>query len=212
MALASRAMAGVGAAARAPARRVEAYAAAAAALGALPHLKALHWEEASGKFLDWGLHTEGVALAPTTAPQADGTVKARGRGSARRSGGCSWLSWAPAVLAAPAGPCQPAVSSLPRVQPAHPQLSSLSPTPHPLPRPSTPYSPQTVYKRVVKEPPKAQLVPSFGYVSLFPLLMQLLPPGSPELGRQIALLRDESLLWTPYGLRSLARTASLYKQ
>jgi mannosyl-oligosaccharide glucosidase len=69
-----------------------------------------------------------------------------------------------------------------------------------------------VYKRVVREPPKPQLVPSFGYVSLFPLLTQLLPPDSPELGKQIELLRDPALTWTPHGLRSLARTASLYKQ
>ena len=71
---------------------------------------------------------------------------------------------------------------------------------------------QTVLRRVVREAPSRRLVPSFGYVSLFPLLMGLLPPASPELGRQIALLTDEQLLWTPYGLRSLAKTSSIYKQ
>lgn len=61
-------------------------------------------------------------------------------------------------------------------------------------------------------PPQPQLVPSFGYVSLFPLLMQLLPPDCPELGRQLQLLQDAEHMWTPYGLRSLAKSASLYKQ
>lgn len=71
---------------------------------------------------------------------------------------------------------------------------------------------QTVYRRVVSTPPTPQLVPAFGYVSLFPLLMQLLPPDSPELGRQLELLVDPDLLWTPYGLRSLAKASSIYKK
>ncbi len=62
------------------------------------------------------------------------------------------------------------------------------------------------------EPPTPRLVPTFGYVSLFPLLMQLLPPDCPELGRTVALLGDEGLLWTAQGLRSLAKSSSLYKQ
>lgn len=66
--------------------------------------------------------------------------------------------------------------------------------------------------RQVNAEPRPQLVPSFGYVSLFPLLMQLLPGGSPELGQQLELLRDEALLWTPQGLRSLATTSSIYKK
>jgi mannosyl-oligosaccharide glucosidase len=67
-----------------------------------------------------------------------------------------------------------------------------------------------VMVRQVLAPPKLQYVPAFGYVSLFPLLMQLLPPGCEELGQQLALLRQEGLLWTPYGLRSLAPTSSIY--
>jgi mannosyl-oligosaccharide glucosidase len=38
-------------------------------------------------------------------------------------------------------------------------------------------------------------------VGLFPLLMRLLPPESPELGRLLRHLRDEDQLWTPFGLR-----------
>lgn len=39
------------------------------------------------------------------------------------------------------------------------------------------------------------------YVSLFPLLMRLLPAASPELGQVLAQLQDPEELWTPYGLR-----------
>ena len=52
-------------------------------------------------------------------------------------------------------------------------------------------------------PPRPQLVPQFGYVSLFPLLMRLIPVDSPVLGRQLALLADPQRLWTDFGLRSL---------
>ena len=44
------------------------------------------------------------------------------------------------------------------------------------------------------------------YVSLFPLLMGLLGPSSPELGQQLKLLQRPDLLWTPYGLRYLDPT------
>eukprot|EP00850_Spirogloea_muscicola_P022011 SM000272S10278 [mRNA] locus=s272:104617:110725:- [translate_table: standard] len=52
--------------------------------------------------------------------------------------------------------------------------------------------------------PRLRLVPQFGYNSLFPLLMRLLPSSSDRLGQQLELLRDETLLWTSFGLRSLA--------
>ena len=64
----------------------------------------------------------------------------------------------------------------------------------------------------MRSPPALRHVPSFGYASLFPLLTQLLPPGSDALGQQLALLRDESLLWSRHGLRSLATTSSLYRK
>jgi mannosyl-oligosaccharide glucosidase len=56
---------------------------------------------------------------------------------------------------------------------------------------------------VVGRPPSPQLVPQFSYISLFPLLMRLIPPHSPLLGRQLELLGDPQRLWTPHGLRSL---------
>jgi mannosyl-oligosaccharide glucosidase len=66
--------------------------------------------------------------------------------------------------------------------------------------------------RQVNQPPQPQLVPCFGYVSLLPLMMQLLPADSLELGHQLQLLRQEQLLWTSHGLRSLAPTSSIYKK
>uniref|UniRef100_A0A8D2Q4M5 Mannosyl-oligosaccharide glucosidase n=2 Tax=Varanus komodoensis TaxID=61221 RepID=A0A8D2Q4M5_VARKO len=65
--------------------------------------------------------------------------------------------------------------------------------------------------RVVRKPPKPQFVGgAFGYVSLFPLLLQLLRPDSPRLGRLLDDLRSEAKLWTPFGLRSLSRSSPFY--
>ena len=46
-------------------------------------------------------------------------------------------------------------------------------------------------------------VEHLGYVSLFPLMLRLLPADAPQLPRLLELLRDPKALWTPYGLRSL---------
>jgi mannosyl-oligosaccharide glucosidase len=50
----------------------------------------------------------------------------------------------------------------------------------------------------------------FGYNSLFPLALGLLPADSPELGTLLAQLQREDLLWTQFGLRSLAQSSSIY--
>ena len=50
------------------------------------------------------------------------------------------------------------------------------------------------------------------YVSLFPLLMQLLPADAPALGALLAGLGDPGRLWTPHGLRSLSAGSSLYRK
>ena len=60
--------------------------------------------------------------------------------------------------------------------------------------------------------PVPQYVPHFGYVSLFPLMMRLLDPGSDVLGEQLRQLQDPDKLWTEFGLRSLSRDSSLYAQ
>ncbi|XP_064465782.1 mannosyl-oligosaccharide glucosidase-like isoform X2 [Ornithodoros turicata] len=64
--------------------------------------------------------------------------------------------------------------------------------------------------RLALESPALRFVQHFGYVSLFPLLLQVLPSDSPTLGKLLSDLRQPSLLWTDYGLRSLAKTSPLY--
>ncbi|WFD21568.1 mannosyl-oligosaccharide glucosidase [Malassezia equina] len=49
-----------------------------------------------------------------------------------------------------------------------------------------------------------------GYVSLFPLMLRLLPADSAQLGASIRLLRDETQLWSPHGIRSLSQRHSLF--
>ena len=71
---------------------------------------------------------------------------------------------------------------------------------------------QFVYRKVGEKLPSNQLVKEFGYVSLFPFIMKLIDPNSKKLGKHLELLRDESLLWTPYGLRSLATNSNYYNK
>ncbi|NXU55680.1 MOGS glucosidase, partial [Turnix velox] len=64
--------------------------------------------------------------------------------------------------------------------------------------------------REVREPPRLRFVGALGYVSLFPLLLQLLSPDSPRLPAVLDAMRSERQLWTPFGLRSLSRDSPLY--
>ncbi|CAL0329723.1 unnamed protein product [Lupinus luteus] len=64
--------------------------------------------------------------------------------------------------------------------------------------------------RVVSEKPELRFIPHIGYVSLFPFMAKIIPPGSPILEKQLQLISNRSLLWTNYGLSSLAKTSSLY--
>jgi mannosyl-oligosaccharide glucosidase len=74
------------------------------------------------------------------------------------------------------------------------------------------YQPPPEMVRIVRSTPQHRLVSdTFGYVSLFPFLLRMLPADSPKLGQILADLPRPDLLWTPYGLRSLAQTAPLYK-
>ncbi|GMH20779.1 hypothetical protein Nepgr_022621 [Nepenthes gracilis] len=64
--------------------------------------------------------------------------------------------------------------------------------------------------REVLEMPELQLVPQLGYVSLFPFMGRIIPPESWILEKQLDLISNQSTLWTSYGIRSLAKTSSLY--
>nr|SVE75633.1 EOG090X02G1 [Daphnia hispanica] len=67
--------------------------------------------------------------------------------------------------------------------------------------------------RWVSEEPTLRFVDdTFGYVSLFPLMIEILQPNSPQLGQLLQDLRNPNLLWTKYGLRSLSKTSPLYNK
>lgn len=83
----------------------------------------------------------------------------------------------------------------------------------PPPPPNSPKNPQQNQDkiRVVYGNPEQKFVDSqFGYVSLFPFLLQITEEHSPNLGILLNKIKDPNLLWTPYGLRSLAKSAPLY--
>lgn len=64
--------------------------------------------------------------------------------------------------------------------------------------------------RSVRRAPKLQYVNALGYVSLFPFLLHVLTPDSPQLEHILRDMRDPDKLWTPYGLRSLSKSDPLY--
>lgn len=67
--------------------------------------------------------------------------------------------------------------------------------------------------RVVIEEPSLRFVDdTFGYVSLFPLITEILEPDSLQLGQLLTDLRNTNLLWTKYGLRSLSKSSPLYNK
>ncbi|NWR82063.1 MOGS glucosidase, partial [Centropus unirufus] len=77
------------------------------------------------------------------------------------------------------------------------------------PAPGRPPAPPRLL-REVREAPRPRFVAALGYVSLFPLLLQLLRPDSPRLPALLDAMRGERQLWSPFGLRSLARDSALY--
>ncbi|XP_013774541.1 mannosyl-oligosaccharide glucosidase-like [Limulus polyphemus] len=79
--------------------------------------------------------------------------------------------------------------------------------PPPAPGQSTPKVDKV---RAVLEEPTLRFIDHFGYVSLFPFFLQIIRPENPKLGKILTDLRDPNLLWTNYGLRSLAKSSLFY--
>lgn len=61
-------------------------------------------------------------------------------------------------------------------------------------------------------PPAPGFVPHFGYNSIMPLALNLLPFNSSEFGALLQQLEAPELLWSPFGLRSLAANSSLFME
>jgi mannosyl-oligosaccharide glucosidase len=57
-----------------------------------------------------------------------------------------------------------------------------------------------------------QHIPRIGYVSLFPLLMRMLPPGSPRIDAVLDIIESPDLLWSDHGLRSIAKNDTFYRR
>lgn len=77
-------------------------------------------------------------------------------------------------------------------------------------QPGQPYDQDKI--RDVKTTPQMQFVTSFGYVSLFPFMLKIVEPRSLKLYKILNDLTNPDLLWTNYGLRSLARNAPQYQK
>ncbi len=55
-----------------------------------------------------------------------------------------------------------------------------------------------------------EFIPRVGYVSIFPFILRAVAPSSPKLATLLDIMEDPSLLYTPYGLRSLATSDLFY--
>lgn len=65
-------------------------------------------------------------------------------------------------------------------------------------------------RMVLKEPEYDYIDTQFGYINLFPFLLQILDPNSRHLQKVLNDVKNPSLLWTQYGLRSLSPNSPLY--
>lgn len=57
-----------------------------------------------------------------------------------------------------------------------------------------------------------KLVCHKGYISIFPLLLGLIPKDSPHLGALLDVISDPDHLWSEYGIRSLSKSDEFYSQ
>ena len=207
--------------------QVAPYDALAAQLADAEHLAALHWDARSQSFADWGNHTEGVRLEWVAWQTPQGAIVRRELvrvedGPPPTPGfvphfGCAgagaWGSghpagrrhvaqpWGARLLASGMG-CRPRLQSAPCLGSA-----------------TGPASPHVRHRRgacvlTVLRAPAGLSAACWArrYVSLFPLLVQLLPADARALGALLARVGDPDRLWTPHGLRSLSAGSSLYRE
>lgn len=83
--------------------------------------------------------------------------------------------------------------------------------PPPILKPNQPPIQQEMIRQVLKEP-EYQFVNTIGYVSLFPLMLEIIEPQSDKLSIVLDQIQDAKLLWTKYGLRSLAKNSLYYEK
>jgi mannosyl-oligosaccharide glucosidase len=94
----------------------------------------------------------------------------------------------------------------------HTDHVQLQRVPIPKKSPTQQYQQTHIIRQVIKESDvNLKYVKHFGYVSLFPLMTRILNPESNKFEKILNDLKNSTLLWTPYGLRSLAQSSSLYR-
>lgn len=86
------------------------------------------------------------------------------------------------------------------------ERTKVKPTPGKPPQ----HQPQKKVRTVQKNPEYRFVDSHFGYVSLFPFLLKIVESDSLKLGQILKDIQDPNLLWTKYGLRSLAKSSPLY--
>jgi len=67
-------------------------------------------------------------------------------------------------------------------------------------------------EKYVSTKEKPRFVEHVGYISIFPLMLRLLPVDAPELEATLKTMRDPEQLWTPWGLRSISKRSTFYQK
>ncbi|XP_055389385.1 uncharacterized protein LOC129618575 [Condylostylus longicornis] len=82
--------------------------------------------------------------------------------------------------------------------------------PQPTPEQLQHYQQPEMIREVTKQPEYRYVDSTFGYVSLFPFILEILDPNSAYLHKILKDMRDPTKLWTDFGIRSLSKTSPLY--